>query len=198
MLSGRSIFQLPPACAEAPPDAPELLLELPDVLERSAVALAPAPEVLDRSAVALAPAPDGWPDCWLARSSSLLVPAPEVLERSVLELAPAPEVLLPAPEVELASLRGEELPKPPLAPPDAPLPDSRISETVTSGAPWAAGKVTIATPMPRCTEEAPLAPPDAPPEVEELPLRPPLVLLPEVERSALELPDVPDAPDVEL
>jgi len=95
----------------------------------------------------------------------------------------------PLPEVELESLRGEELLEPaplleplpvlePLLPlPDAPpalLADSRTSETVTSGAPWLDGKVTMATPNPFCTplvEDEPLRPLlDEPPD--ELPLRP--------------------------
>jgi hypothetical protein len=96
----------------------------------------------------------------------------------------------PLPELELASLRGEDEllepapllePLPVLEPlplaPVAPLEDSRTSETVTSGAPWLAGKVTMATPYPFCTplvEDEPLKPDD----VEELPLSPlPLELL---------------------
>jgi hypothetical protein len=186
-VSGKSIFQLLPAVAEAP---------MPEVLERSAVVL-PAPEVLERSAV-LPPAPD-----------VLLRFAPE-LEA---EFAPLLELLVrswpdvldelperPLPEVELASLRGEELlelpvlkPLPvllpePLAPaPDAP--DSRTSETVTSGAPWLAGNVTMATPNPFCTPllEEPLRPL---PDDEELPLKP-LPLDDEELRSALVLDPVP-------
>lgn len=139
---------------------------MPEVLERSAVLL-PAPDVLERSAVLL-PAPE------VLERSAVLLPAPDVLERSAVELLPAPDVLLrlapeleaefapllvrswldvpdelperPLPEVELASLRGEELlelpvlePLPVLLPePLAPAPvapDSRTSETITSGAP---------------------------------------------------------------
>jgi hypothetical protein len=181
-VSGKSIFQLLPAVAEAP---------IPEVLERSAVVL-PAPEVLERSAV--------------------LLPAPDVLLRFAPELeaefAPLLELLVrswpdvldelperPLPEVELASLRGEELlelpvlePLPVLLPePVAPAaPDSRTSEIVTSGAPWLAGNVAMATPNPFCTPllEEPLRPDD-----DELPLRP----LPDDEelRSALVLEPVP-------
>jgi len=134
----------------------------------------------------------------------------------------------PLPEVELASLRGEELlellpvlePLPvldPLAPAPVVL-DSRTSETVTSGAPWLAGKVTMATPSPFCTplldepprpdevEEEPLRPDEPEDDPEDEPLRPddelpevpersldddePLRPLPEVlERSADDVPD---------
>jgi hypothetical protein len=174
------------------------VLPAPDVLERSAVEL-PAPDVLLRFVLELLPAAF----------------APDVLERSAV-LLPAPEVLdelpeRPLPEVELASLRGEELlelpvlePLPVLLPeplaPDAP--DSRTSETVTSGAPWLAGKVTIATPYPFCTplEDEPLRPeeleelPLRPDDVEELPLKPlPLDEL-LVLRSVL---DAPMPPEVE-
>jgi hypothetical protein len=111
-----------------------------------------------------------------------LVPL-EVLERSALvpllldEARFAPEadepaefapvlLLLPIPELELelASLRGEELlePLPVLEPvpvllPDAPaaLGDSRTSDTITSGATSVAGKVTIATPKPFWMPPAP-------------------------------------------
>jgi len=176
---------------------PELL---PDVLERSAVEL-PAPEVLERSADVLLPAPE------VLERSAVVLPAPEVLERSAVEL-PAPEVLersaevlLPAPDVLERS--DDELLEPmplleplpvlePLAP--AEEPDSRISETVTSGAPCEAGKVTIATPYPFSIllEPEPLRPlDDRSLEVLELPLRPPaldddpLRPLPELlERSA--------------
>jgi len=179
------------------------------VLLRSAVLLLPAPDVLERSAVELLPAPD-----------VLLRLAPELDA----EFAPLLELLVrswpdvldelperPLPEVELASLRGEELlelpvlePLPVLLPeplaPEAPdAPDSRTSETVTSGAPWVAGNVTIATPNPFCTPllEEPLRPL---PEEDELPLRPlpddelplrPLPLDDEELRSALVLEPVP-------
>jgi len=183
MVSGRSIFQLLPPAAPAPdePLSPPLLL--PELLERSAVEELPAPEVLERSAVEL--------------------PAPEVLDLSALEL-------LPMPDDELASLRGEELlePKPLLEPlpvllPDAPAPpalDSRISETVTSGVPCEAGKVTIATPNPFSIllEDEPPRPleleddPLNPPEVDELPLRPlPELLERSVPLEELELRSVP-------
>jgi len=117
--------------------------------------------------------------------------APELLER-------------PLPDVELASLRGDELLEPapvlepvPVLEPLAPAPDallSRTSETVTSGAPWLAGKVTMATPNPFCTplDDEPLRleledEPLRPEEVDELPLSPlPLELL-EL-RSALDEP----------
>src|SRR5437764_5483293 len=66
----------------------------------------------------------------------------------------------------------------PLAPAPPVLEDSRTSETVTSGAPWLAGKVTIATPNPfSMPEDAPiplvLEPDEEPlrPEDDE-PLRP--------------------------
>jgi len=79
-VSGKSIFQLLPAVADAP--MPEVLLEpeIPDdVLLRSAVLLLPAPDVLERSAVLL-PAPE------------LLVRlAPELLEG---EFAPELELLV--------------------------------------------------------------------------------------------------------
>jgi len=184
IVSGRSIFQvLVPAVADAPipleellPDKPdevllrsllvplEELLPMPDVLERSAELLVPVPELLDRFALELLPA--------------VFAPEPDVLERSALdELLPMPPL-----ELELASLRGGELllepipllePLPVLEPlaPDAPEePDSRTSETVTSGAPWLAAKVTIATPNPFCTPlvDEPLRPP----ELDEKPLRP--------------------------
>ena len=194
IVSGRSIFQLLPAVAEAP---------MPEVLERSAVAL-PAPDVLERSAVLL-PAPDV-----LERSAVELVPAPELLVRLPAALAPVPELLVrswpdvldelperPLPEVELASLRGEELlelpvlePLPVLLPePVAPAaPDSRTSETITSGAPLLAGNVAMATPNPFCTPllEEPLRPD----ELEELPLKP-VPLDDEELRSALVLDPVP-------
>ena len=176
---------------------------MPEVLERSAVAL-PAPDVLERSAVLL-PAPDV-----LERSAVELVPAPELLVRLPAALAPVPELLVrswpdvldelperPLPEVELASLRGEELlelpvlePLPVLLPePVAPAaPDSRTSEIVTSGAPWLAGNVAMATPNPFCTPllEEPLRPD----ELEELPLKP-VPLDDEELRSALVLDPVP-------
>jgi len=190
MVSGRSISQLLPPAAPAPDEPLEApLLELsppvllPELLERSAVEELPAPEVLERSAVEL--------------------PAPEVLDLSALEL-------LPRPDDELASLRGEELlePMPLLEPlpvllPDAPAPpalDSRISETVTSGAPCEAGKVTIATPNPFSIllEDEPPRPleleddPLNPPEVDELPLRPlPELLERSVPLEELELRSVP-------
>jgi hypothetical protein len=175
---------------------PELLLRL--ALELLPAVFAPLPDVLERSAVELLPVP---------------------LELEPARLAPLllEELPRPLPE-ELASLRGEELLEPiplleplpvlePLAP-DAPdEPDSRTSDTVTSGAPWLAGKVTMATPNPFCTplDDEPLRPdelepedePLRPEEVDELPERP----LPEVlERSALELllpvplDEVPEAP----
>jgi hypothetical protein len=203
------------------------------VLLRSLLVL-PAPEVLERSAVELLPEelPERpLPELELLRGEELLLPAalaPELLERPAVEPVPAEfapvleldrsAVLLeelperPLPEVELASLRGEELLEPaplleplpvleplpllpvPLAPPALEL-DSRTSDTVTSGAPWLAGKVTIATPNPFCTPlvDEPLRPDDE----DEEPLRPDDVL-PEVpERSVDEdeplrpLPDVP-------
>jgi len=227
IVSGRSIFHWPPAVAEAPelllllplellPERPDELL--PDVLERSAVEL-PAPELLLRL-VLLLPA-EFAPELELLPIPLVLPPLLEVLWRLPPVLLPAefaPELLprlaelleaallgsldeaLPLPEVELASLRGEDellepapLPEPVLEPlplleplPDAPLDDSRTSETVTSGAPWLCGKVTIATPYPFCTPllDEPLKPeevedePLRPDEVEELPLRPlPLELL---------------------
>jgi len=212
IVSGRSIFHWPPAVAEAPellpllPERPDELL--PDVLERSAVEL-PAPELLLRL-VLLLPA-EFAPELELLPIPLVLPPLLEVLWRLPPVLLPAefaPELLprlaelleaallgsldeaLPLPEVELASLRGEDellepapLPEPVLEPlplleplPDAPLDDSRTSETVTSGAPWLCGKVTIATPYPFCTPL--LDEPLKPEEVEELPLRPlPLELL---------------------
>jgi len=210
IVSGRSIFHWPPAVAEAPelPVPLELLPErpdelLPDVLERSAVEL-PAPELLLRL-VLLLPA-EFAPELELLPMPLVLPPLLEVLWRLPPVLLPAefaPELLprlaelleaallgsldeelpeRPLPEVELASLRGEdELLEPaplleplpvlePLPPaPVAPLEDSRTSETVTSGAPWLAGKVTIATPNPFCT---PLLAEPPKPDDEELPLRP--------------------------
>ena len=139
IVSGRSIFQvLVPAWAVAPlPERPD------DVLLRSLLlALPPMPDVLERSAVLLLPVPELLGRLPLLEAAAL-APAPEVLERSVLLLDELP---MPLPEVELASLRGEELlePKPlveplpvlePLAP-DAPDAfDSRTSETFTSGVP---------------------------------------------------------------
>lgn len=206
MVSGRSIFQvLVPAVADAPMPLVELLLpERPEevpLLERFApellpAVLAPLLEV-ERSALELLPMPD---ELELARLAPLLdeLPRPLVLE-------------------ELASLRGEELLEPmpllepvpvlePLAPEAPEALDSRTRETVTSGVPWLAGKVTIATPYPFCTPlvDEPLRPDDVeeeplkPEEVDELPERP----LPEVlERSALELlVPVPldDVPELEL
>src|SRR6266699_2667604 len=126
MLSGSFTFQsLPPAW----PDAP-----LRPLLYRPL-------EVLLRSAVAL-PVPD---DELLKRSG-----LPGVLE----EL----DELVPVPDVELASLRGDELleelplldPVPVLLP-DAPAPlapDSRTSDTITSGAACVCGNVTTATANP--------------------------------------------------
>jgi hypothetical protein len=183
-VSGRSIFQLLPAVAEAP---------MPEVLERSAVLL-PAPDVLERSAVELVPAPE-----LLVRLPAALAPVLELLVRSwpdVLDELPE----RPLPEVELASLRGEELlelpvlePLPvllpePVAPAAPDAPDSRTSETVTSGAPWLAGNVAMATPNPFCTPllEEPLRPD----ELEELPLKP-VPLDDEELRSALVLEPVP-------
>lgn len=125
---------------------PELLLERPDdVLLRSLLLELPMPDVLERSAVLLVPVP-----ALLARFApelepAVLAPLPEVLDRSAVELL-LDELPMPLPEVELASLRGEELlePKPlveplpvlePLAPAAPEAFDSRTSETVTSGAP---------------------------------------------------------------
>ena len=221
MVSGRSIFHWPPAVAEAP--LPELLLPLPllerpeEVLLRSLlVLLEPMPELLERSAVLL-PAPEVLE---LLRLADELLPAefsPDADVRSVLLLDELRE--RPLPELELASLRGEELldpipllePLPVLLPdasaPLAPLDDSRTSETVTSGAPWLAGKVTIATPYPFCTplldeperpelDDEPERPLDdeplRPDEVEELPLRP-LPLVEELLRSVLEDGELPGA-----
>jgi len=179
MVSGRSIFQELAPAAPAP-DEPLLELSPPVLL---------VPELLERSAL------DEVPEEVLERSALELVPAPEVLDLSALELLPMPllEEELPMPDDELASLRGEELLEPipvlepvPVLLPDAPAPpelDSRMSETVVSGAPCEAGKVTIATPNPFSIllEDAPLRPPEVdddplkPPEVDDDPLRPPEV-----------------------
>jgi len=207
--SGRSIFHWLPPAADAPPEEVRPLLPLmlrppealPEVLERSALdevpldVLLPAPDVLERSADVL-PAPEVLersadvppaPEV-LERSADVLLPAPDVLDRSVDEL-PMPEVLLPAPEVLERSVDELLEPIPLLEPlpvllPDAPAPlepDSRISETVTSGAPCEAGNVTMATPYPFSIllEDELLRPP----EVDDEPLRP----LPELlERSVLD------------
>jgi len=149
-----------------------------------AVANAPVPVLLlERSAVEL-PLPE----------LEVLLRFAELLEPAV--LAPVPAVLAPVP-VPLEELL---VPKPLVEPvpvldplPPAPMADSRTRETVTSGAPWLAGKVTIATPNPFCTpvDDEPLRPE----EVEELPLSPlPLDELLEL-RSVLE--DEPIPPDVE-
>jgi hypothetical protein len=161
---------------------------LPGVLERSAVAL-PAPEldVPKRSGLALL----------------------EEDERSALDDVPAaPEALdelPPMPDVELASLRGEELlepapvfdPVPVLLPEDPAAPgappaalDSRTSETIASGANSVAGKVTMATPYPFCTPIDDAAPV---PEVEDDPLNPD----PEEDEELPEIP-VPELLDEEL
>ena len=169
IVSGRSIFQvLALAVADAP--VPVLLPERPEEVLRSLLELLPMPEEL------------------LARF------APEVLLPAVLAPLLLDELLpMPLVELELASLRGEELLEPvpvlePLAP-DAPeAPDSRTSDTFTSGAPWLAGNVTMATPNPFCTplEDEPLRPL----EVDELPLNPLPVELLEL-RSALEDEPIP-------
>ncbi len=200
MLSGRSIFHwLAPAAPAV--DEPLLKRSLDVLLDRSALEEVPE-DVLERSAEVLVPAPD-------VERSAVAEPVPvfellleraglpALLEeelRSVLLELEVPDALgeLPVPDVELASLRGEELllkPMPLLEPlpvllPDAPAPlepDSRISDTVTSGVPCEAGKVTIATPNPFSIlpEEVLLRPP----EVDDEPLRPPLEVL---ERSALD------------
>ena len=171
IVSGRSIFQvLAPAVANAPVPVLPLLERPEEVLLRSLLELLPMPEEL------------------LARF------APEVLLPAVLAPLLLDELLpMPLVELELASLRGDELLEPvpvlePLAP-DAPeAPDSRTSDTFTSGAPWLAGNVTMATPNPFCTplEDEPLRPL----EVDELPLNPLPVELLEL-RSALEDEPIP-------
>jgi hypothetical protein len=91
--------------------------------------------VLERSALVLLPALDE-----LERSGLLLEEArlaPE--EDEPAELAP---VLPPIPELELE-------PVPVLLPPAAPVvPDSRTSDTITSGATSVGGNVTMATAKP--------------------------------------------------
>src|SRR5258706_3661279 len=128
----------------------------------------------------------------LERSAVELLPVPGLLaERFAPELVPAvlaPELLpMPLLELELASLRGEEVlePLPVLEPvpvllPEAPPAelDSRTSETITSGAASLGGKVTMATPKPFW-----------------MPLVPPAALLDEEPLKPLELEDEPLRPD---
>jgi hypothetical protein len=111
-------------------------------------------------------------------------------------LAPAPLVpdeplVEPAPDAPLPDVPPDApLPDRPLAPPLAPC--SRTSETTSSGAPWLAGNVTIATFMPRSrlalppAEADPLRPPDVLAEP-EIPLEPgaPLLVEPLAEPLAL-------------
>jgi len=118
------------------------------VLEEPLEELLPL-EVLERSALVLLQALDELKRPGLLLEEARLAPE----EDEPAELAP---VLLPIPELELelASLRGEELlePVPVLLPPAAPAapaaPDSRTSDTITSGATSVGGNVTIATAKP--------------------------------------------------
>src|SRR5438045_3227801 len=97
MVSGRSIFQvLAPA---APAVAEPLVRRSLEVLLLPLRPLLVLPELLERSAV------EDVPDDVLERSA-LLLPMP------LLELLEVPDALGEPPDVELESLRGEELLEP--------------------------------------------------------------------------------------
>jgi len=116
----------------------------------------------------------------------------EVPKRSGLaELLDDPEMPVPVELLPLLEPVPVLLPAAPVAPVAL---DSRISDTLTSGAPWLAGKVTIASPYPFSTLLEPAVPCAA--EEEEDPLNP--ELLEELLERSAEVEEEPIPPLEEL